>query len=47
MYDKNGQIRLVMKMTLRLWKDTHFICKIPFLKKNWDSNFSQNEELYA
>ena len=29
----NGQIRLVMKKTFKLLKDTHFICKIPFLKK--------------
>ena len=33
MNNNNGQIRLVMKKTLRLWEDTHFICKIPFLKK--------------
>ena len=33
MNDNNGQIRLVMKKTFKLQKDTHFICKIPFLKK--------------
>ena len=33
MNDNNGKLRLVMKMTFKLKKDTHFICKIPFLKK--------------
>ena len=33
MNDNNGQIRLVMKKTFKLYKDTHFICKILYLKK--------------
>ena len=33
MNDKKEQIRLVMKKTFKLYKDTQFICKIPFLKK--------------
>ena len=32
MNDNNGQIKLVTKKTFKLQKDTHFICKIPFLK---------------
>ena len=34
MNDSNGKIRLLMKMTFKLQKDTHFVCKILFLKKN-------------
>ena len=33
MKDNNGKVRMVMKMTFKLKKDTHFICKISFLKK--------------
>ena len=33
MNENNGQIRLVLKRTFKVQKDTHFICKIPFLKK--------------
>ena len=33
MNDNNGQIRLVMKKTFKLYKDTYFICKILYLKK--------------
>ena len=33
MKDNNVKIRLAMKMTFKLQKDTRFICKIPFLKK--------------
>ena len=33
MNDNNGKIRLVMKMTFKLQKDTHYICKILFLKQ--------------
>ena len=33
MNDNNREIRLVMKMMFKLQKDTHFICKVPFLKK--------------
>ena len=33
MNDNNGQIRLVIEKTFKLYKDTHFMCKIPFLKK--------------
>ena len=32
MNDNNGKIRLVMKKTFKLQKDTHITCKIPFLK---------------
>ena len=32
MNDNSGKIRSVMKITFKLQKDTHFICKIPFLK---------------
>ena len=31
--DNNGKIRLLMKMTFKLYKDINFICKIFYLKK--------------
>ena len=35
MGDNNRKIKLAMKKMFKLQKNTHFICKIPFLKKFW------------
>ena len=44
----NGKIRLILKMTFKLYKDNPFYLQNSFSKKkNWDSTFSKKEELYV